>query len=266
MDRDVGRARPPAASPAGPIARGTRPADSGSDRGDPPDSLHRSRRRGPRAPGSRRYVRKHDPEGRVETLGEGLYRPTGEIEAERRGASNPGFVEYARRNWTQYSQALWARGTVFNGDYGVTTVICRESRARASSPRSPGRSIEGRPYFESLSPRWGTRYRDQQPIPGFHRIGGNTLDAGTRIRTAQPEIRVWSRLARSRRGPCRPFRTSPSYAATRSWSSPKKERRRLFAGGSIADLERLRRDCGSRPTRRRRAGSSFCAASGHTAA
>ena len=137
-----------------------------------------------------RYVRKHDPEGRFRTLGEGLYRPTGEIEAERRGASDPGFVEYARRNWTQYSQALWARGTVFNGDYDNGDLSRIESARKLAS--IAGRSIEGRPYFESLSLRWGTRYRDQQPIPGFHRIGGNTLDDWDEDPDAQPEIRLVS--------------------------------------------------------------------------
>jgi hypothetical protein len=134
-----------------------------------------------------RYLQKHDPEGQFRTLGQMIYRPTGEVEREQKG-NDTAFTEFARRNWTQHSHVLWGRGTVFNADFDNGDLSRIESARKLSA--IAGRFTDGGPYFESLSLRWGTRFRDQVPLPGYHRIGGNLIDDWDENPNALPDIRL----------------------------------------------------------------------------
>ena len=134
-----------------------------------------------------RFLWKHDPEGQYRTLGELIYRQVGDVERAATG-SDPAYTEYARRNWTQHSQVLWGRGTVFNADFDNGDLSRIESARKLSAVAAGFK--DGGPYFESLSLRWGTRFRDQAPLPGYHRIGGNLLEDWDENPGALPDIRL----------------------------------------------------------------------------
>ncbi|MFY9552650.1 MAG: hypothetical protein WAU32_16000 [Thermoanaerobaculia bacterium] len=133
------------------------------------------------------YQRKHDPEGRYRTLGEMLYRFSSKIEMAEAG-TDPAYTEFARRNWMQHAQALWNRGTVFNGDFDNGDLSRIESVRKVSA--IAGGFKDGGPFFENFSLRWGIRFRDQVALPGYQRIGGNNIDDWDENPGALPDIRL----------------------------------------------------------------------------
>jgi hypothetical protein len=135
------------------------------------------------------FLRKQDPAGQFRTVGESIYREVGEIGRDQVG-NDLAFTEFARRNWTQHSQVLWDRGTVFNGDFDNGDLSRVESARKVSS--IAGGFKDGGPFFGSFSLRWGTRYRDQVPLPGYHRVGGNLLEDWDENPGALPDIRLVS--------------------------------------------------------------------------
>src|SRR6185295_3054496 len=65
-----------------------------------------------------REISRADPEGRYRTLGESIYSPSSPLQ-ELCQSTDPTYTDYARRSWTQLTQAFWRRGTVFNYDFDV---------------------------------------------------------------------------------------------------------------------------------------------------
>ena len=134
-----------------------------------------------------RFMAKHDPEGRYRVLGEMLYKTGSKLEQEEAG-TDPAYTEFSRRNWIQHAQALWNSGTVFNGDFDNGDLSRIESARRISAIAAGFK--DGGPYFENFSLRWGFRFRDQDPLPGFHRIGGSQLEDWDENPNALPDIRL----------------------------------------------------------------------------
>jgi hypothetical protein len=83
---------------------------------------------------------------------------------------------------------LWGRGTVFNGDFDNGDLSRVESVRKVSA--IAGGFKDGGPFFENFSLRWGTRFRDQVPLPGYHRVGGNLLEDWDENPGALPDIRL----------------------------------------------------------------------------
>jgi hypothetical protein len=134
-----------------------------------------------------RFLQKHDPQGQYRGLSEMIYRPPGALESAESG-NDLGFLEIVRRNFAQHSQALWGRGAVFNTDFdnGDLSRIqsLRKMSGLASQFPDPGS------FYGSVSLRWGLRYRDQAPLPGYARVGGTGLDDWDENAGALPDIRL----------------------------------------------------------------------------
>ncbi len=133
------------------------------------------------------YMARHDPEGRYRALGEMLYKFSSKIEMEEAG-TDPAYTEFARRNWMQHAQALWNRGTVFNGDFDNGDLSRIESVRKISAIAAGFK--DGGPFFENFSLRWGFRFKDQEPLPGYHRIAGSHIEDWDENPGALPDIRL----------------------------------------------------------------------------
>ncbi|MEP6994213.1 MAG: hypothetical protein ABI968_06785 [Acidobacteriota bacterium] len=134
-----------------------------------------------------RFQQKRDPQGQYRALGEMIYRPPGELEKTEAG-NDLGFLEIVRRNFAQHSQVLWGRGAVFNADFDNGDLSRIQSVRRISGVASE--FPDGGPFFGSFSLRWGLRYRDQAPLPGYARIGGTGRDDWDENPEALPDIRL----------------------------------------------------------------------------
>jgi hypothetical protein len=134
-----------------------------------------------------RFLRRADPQGAYRTMGAAGYRPPSALQ-EAQAGNDPGQIEFSRRNWHQYTPALWQRGTVFNGDFDAGDLSRLQSLRRVSF-RAAG-SGEARPFFGALALRWGIRFRDQAPLPGYHRVRGDALTDWDEHDRAYPDIRL----------------------------------------------------------------------------
>jgi hypothetical protein len=115
-----------------------------------------------------RFLHREDPRGEYRTLGEPYYRGVSELGMEQFLAQPVEQLE----TWVMYGNALMNRGTVFNFDFDVGDFARVESLRRISSlaarqPVSPS-------FFANLALRWGIRFRDQDPIPGYAPVSGPT--------------------------------------------------------------------------------------------
>jgi hypothetical protein len=134
-----------------------------------------------------RFLLRADPRGAYRTMGATLYRPPSALE-NAQGTTDPGPVEFSRRNWVHYTQALWRRGTVFNFDFDSGDLSRMQSLRllsfRASNFRDAG------PFFGALALRWGIRARDQESLPGYHRFRGDALMSWDENDRAYPDVRL----------------------------------------------------------------------------
>lgn len=137
-----------------------------------------------------RFLRHADPDGAFRTLGESNYRPPSALEAAQAGSDADG-IQYTRNNWDLLTHLLWGRGTVFNIDFDAGDFFRAESLRRLSFPAAGSPDSEA--FFGALALRWGIRYRDQQPLPGYHRFGGNALLDWDEHDRAYPDIRLLER-------------------------------------------------------------------------
>lgn len=134
-----------------------------------------------------RIVSKADPNGMFRTMGVYGYRPASEIE--RANTSNdPGKLEYNRRGWSDYTPVLWGRGLVFNwdfdaGDFSRLNSLRRLSLAAAARPDAGA-------FFGAFALRWSVHFRDQDALPGYHRIAGNPLTDLDEHEMAFPDVRL----------------------------------------------------------------------------
>ncbi len=133
-----------------------------------------------------RYLQRADPKGEFRTLGESIYR-------ELRFA--PGYAGYddeyldaGRRLWLDQASALWNRGTVLNIDFDAGD-FARVENLRRFSVIAAGYS-DSAPLFRSLSLKWGIRFRDQAPLPGYRPFAGDYLQLWDVLPGALPHIRL----------------------------------------------------------------------------
>ncbi len=132
-----------------------------------------------------RAVARRDPESRFRGVDASRYRPPSALE---RAASGWDATPYYRRSWYFHTPSLWGRGTVFNSDLDGGDFSRVESLRRVSSLAAAEPS--GAPLFESVSLRYAVRYRDQDPLPGFARFGGDALQDWDENAAAEPDVRL----------------------------------------------------------------------------
>src|SRR5262249_56218237 len=108
-----------------------------------------------------RMQQKKDPHGLFRTLGESIYRslPAGLTEPGQGWAPSPA------RSWTEHTQALWRRGTVFNDDFDSGDFFRMETLRRLSAQAATYR--DAGPFFRSLAFTWCLRFPPQTPLPHF---------------------------------------------------------------------------------------------------
>jgi hypothetical protein len=128
-----------------------------------------------------------DPDGAFRTLGESLYRPASRQQFAD-SAVDPAFPEPIRRSWIQPVNVLWGRGTVFNNDFDAGD-LARLQGLRRLAPVLVT-SDNAATLLGSLALRWGIRYRDQEPLPGYSRFGGDVLQDWDENGAALPDIRL----------------------------------------------------------------------------
>jgi len=151
-----------------------------------------------------RVVAKRDP-GRVyRELDESLYQTTALRGPSERG--DWGGTSHYRSTWIYYTQSLWGRGTVLNGDLDAGD-FSRLWSLREVSYLAALRS-DSAPFFSALALRYGSRYRDQDPIAGFRPFGGDAFRVWDENPDAQPRIRLLERW-REEVGPVRALSAIP---------------------------------------------------------
>ncbi len=133
------------------------------------------------------FLDRRDPAGSYRTIGLVGYRPDSPLGLTHAG-NDTGDLEFSRRLWNQYTPALWRRGMVFNGDFDRE--IFRGCRACAASPQWRPRSATLRPFFGALALRWEIRFRDQEPLPGYHPVRTDGLMDWDEHENPFPDIRL----------------------------------------------------------------------------
>ena len=132
-----------------------------------------------------RRLERTDPANSFRVLGESLYQP-GSHEQFADSAMDPVFA--IRRVWVQPVSALWGRGTVFNHDYDAGD-LARIQGLRRLSPAIVKFDNAGT-VLGSLALRWGIRFKDQPPLPGYARFGGDWLQDWDENSAALPDVRL----------------------------------------------------------------------------
>jgi hypothetical protein len=158
-----------------------------------------------------RAIARRDPAGRYRALDESYYVFEGPSALRDRFLlSDIGGTEFFRQSWIYYTPSLWKRGLVFNSDLDAGDLSRIESLRRLSAVAA-AQSDSG-PFFASLGLRYGIRFRDQRPVPGFEPFGGDNLRSWDENPTALPDIRLarrWTEAA----GPVEALRILPRLAA-----------------------------------------------------
>jgi hypothetical protein len=134
-----------------------------------------------------RKLDRMDPTGAYRMLGEANYLPPTKL-AHAISGGDAVFPDNARRVWISPIHALWDRGTVFNNDFDVGD-LSRLQTLRVMSLVA-GAYSDSHPFFASVSLRWGTRFRDQKPLPGYRRMGGDVFMDWDVLDEAEPDIRL----------------------------------------------------------------------------
>jgi hypothetical protein len=134
-----------------------------------------------------RFLERMDPGGSYRTLGESAYHPPSPL-IYRYADSSDGYTAAQRRTWIEHLPALWGRGIVFNHDFDSGDFARLQSLRRLST--SAAGYSDSRPFFGSVALRWGIRFRDQTPLSGYRRIGGDWLQDWDELEEALPEIRL----------------------------------------------------------------------------
>ncbi|HKF42444.1 MAG TPA: hypothetical protein VKG01_05040 [Thermoanaerobaculia bacterium] len=133
------------------------------------------------------FVRRADPTGAFRVLGEGSYPPAS-AEREVHEMTDPGELDGVRNDWQYFTQLLWKRGSVFQGDFDVGDSSRMESLRRLSFMAAGAQNSEA--FFGALGLRFGVRYRDQRPFAGYRRVRGNDLLEWDEHEKAYPDIRL----------------------------------------------------------------------------
>jgi hypothetical protein len=134
-----------------------------------------------------RTLDRRDPARSGRVAAESLYRPDSRIEASV-SESDPTYTEFPRRNFEEFTQVLWNRGTVFNRDFDRGDLVRMEILRQVSNLAS--HHSRGSAFFGSLALRWGIRFPDQRPLPGYRRFGGDVLQDWDEHEAPLPPIRL----------------------------------------------------------------------------
>jgi hypothetical protein len=137
-----------------------------------------------------RALDRRDPPRRFKVLAESAYF-TASRDDELCRDSDPSFNAWSRATWLLHTHAFWRRGTVFNWDFD------KGDLSRVESLRTVARQLvlagDPTPLFASLSLRFGIRFRDQDPLPGYRPFGGDSLQAWDECASALPPVRLLDR-------------------------------------------------------------------------
>jgi hypothetical protein len=133
------------------------------------------------------FLDRMDPHGAYRTMGVLGYREPSLLEQTHAG-NDPGRLEYSRQYWDQYTPALWRRGMVFNGDFDSGDLSRLQSLRQLSGLASQFRDSQA--FFGALALRWGIRFRDQEPLPGYHRVRTEGLMDWDEHENPYPDIRL----------------------------------------------------------------------------
>jgi len=136
-----------------------------------------------------RFLQRADPHNAYRTLGESAYQAPSELMS-RYAESSGAYTDSQRRMWNEHLPALWGRGTVFNRDFDSGD-FARMQSLRVISFAAAGYT-DSSPFFGSLALRWGIRFRDQEPVSGYHPFGGDWLQTWDELKDARPAIRLAS--------------------------------------------------------------------------
>jgi hypothetical protein len=134
-----------------------------------------------------RLLERVDPDGSFRTLGESAYRGNSPIDLYI-STWDPRYVEIPRLTWVDHTQALWSRGTVLNYDFDRGDLSRLQTLRRVSE--FAARHVRGEQFFGSLALKWGVRYVDQKPLPGYRRFGGDALQDWDENAAAEPDVRL----------------------------------------------------------------------------
>lgn len=156
-----------------------------------------------------RTLARRDPSGGFRALDETLYRPVSPLLAESMRA-DPAGSEVYRQSWYYFTQTIWKRGTVLNVDLDAGDLSRVESLRRLAVVAAS--QTDSGPFFSTLSMRFAIRFRDQQPIAGFRRFGGDAFRSWDENAGALPDIRLASSW-REASGPVDALRTLPGLPA-----------------------------------------------------
>jgi hypothetical protein len=137
-----------------------------------------------------RFLARADPGGAYRTLGESIYLTSSPLEAFFSRA-DPHYNDFPRRTWYEHTQALWSRGTVFNMDFDRGDLSRVESLRQVALRAARFSGSEN--FFGSLALRWGIRFRDERPLPGYLPIGGDALQIWDEQARAFPDLRLVTR-------------------------------------------------------------------------
>jgi Predicted membrane protein (DUF2079) len=156
-----------------------------------------------------RTIARRDPESRFRTLDATLYRPLSPLLAQSMIA-DPAGSEVYRQSWYYFTQTIWKRGTVLNGDLDAGDLSRVESLRRLAAVAAAQTDSES--FFSTLSLRFAIRFRDQTPIAGFRRFGGDAFRSWDENPDALSDIRLATRW-REASGPVDALRTLPGLPA-----------------------------------------------------
>ena len=134
-----------------------------------------------------RFLRKKDPDGSYRTVGESLYRARSELQVAHQSA-DPGGLDWAVRNWEQYSHSLWGRGTVLQADFDHGDLSRLESLRELAYRAST--FLDSEPFFGAIALRWGIRYRDQESLGGYSTIRSLGIQEWDENPRALPDLRL----------------------------------------------------------------------------
>ncbi len=174
--------------------------------------------------------------------------------------ADPAGSELYRQSWYYFTQTIWKRGTVLNVDLDAGDLSRIESLRRLAVVAAS--QTDSGPFFSTLSMRYAIRFRDQQPIAGFRRFGGDAFRSWDENPGALPDIRLASSW-REASGPVDALGTLPGLPAeeivveTGERGAPGTRGR-----GSCASAKEVRSVFSSRRRPRIRPGSSSSAATG----
>lgn len=134
-----------------------------------------------------RAIGRIDPSGAFRTLAEPPYLPVSRLEDAQVG-SDVAFLEFDRSNWLFFTSVLWKRGTVFNNDYDAGDLSRVESLRGLSFRALEFRHPEA--FFGNVCLKFGIRFPDQPPAPGYRRFGGNALQTWDIHEAALSDVRL----------------------------------------------------------------------------